>query len=80
VFLRRRVNFPQVGSQVWYASLVLMKVFYVLLVLSTVAVLVAVIAMWWRLRRHLRSSNEALKEALSEIQSEQELEHQSVER
>ncbi|HXB20312.1 MAG TPA: hypothetical protein VNV88_02965 [Candidatus Solibacter sp.] len=57
-----------------------MKVFYVLLVLSTVAVLVAVIAMWWRLRRHLRSSNEALKEALSEIQSEQELEHQSVER
>jgi fructose-specific phosphotransferase system IIC component len=48
----------------------------VLLVLSTVAVVVAVIAMWWRLRRHMRASNEALKQVLNEIQPE----HESVER
>jgi uncharacterized membrane protein YqjE len=58
----------------------MMKVFFVLLVLSTVAVLVAVIAIRWRLRRHMRSSNEALKQALNEIQPEHELEQESVER
>ncbi len=57
-----------------------MKIFFVLLVLSTVAVIVAAIAMWWRLRRHLRSSNEVLKEALSEIESQHEPEPESVER
>jgi len=43
-----------------------------LLVLSTAAVLVAAIAMWWRLRRHLRKSDEALEKALREIEPEQE--------
>ena len=42
---------------------------------SVVAVLVAAVAMWWRLRRHLRQSNEALKNALREIEPE----HESIE-
>jgi flagellar biosynthesis protein FlhB len=67
--------FQQGKGWVWYATPVLMKILFVLLVLSTVAVLVAVVAMWWRLRRHMRASNEALKQALSEIQPE----HESVE-
>jgi hypothetical protein len=33
-----------------------MRILYGLLVVSVAAVLVSVIAMWWRLRRHLRSS------------------------
>jgi integral membrane sensor domain MASE1 len=45
-----------------------MKALFVLLVLSTVAVLVAAVAMWWRLRRHLRRSDEALKNALKDIE------------
>jgi hypothetical protein len=49
-----------------------MKIFFVLLVLSTVAILIAVVAMWWRLRRHLRASNRALQQALSEIEPEHE--------
>lgn len=49
-----------------------MKALFLLLVLSTVAVLVAVVAMWWRLRRHLRQSDEALKNALEEIEPEHE--------
>lgn len=53
-----------------------MKFFFALLVLSTVALIVAAIAMWWRLRRHLRASNRALQQALSEIEPE----HESVER
>jgi len=47
--------------------------------LSTVAVLVAAIAMWWRLRRHLRKSDEALERALRELEAEHEPEHESVE-
>jgi len=56
-----------------------MKIFFVLLVLSTVAILVAVFAMWWRLRRHLHASDQALKKTLNEIQSLSEPEHESVE-
>jgi len=57
-----------------------MKALFVLLVLSTVTVLVAAIAMWWRLRRHLRKSDKALEQALREIQPEHEAEHESVEK
>ena len=32
-----------------------MKILYGLLVVSVAAVLASVLAMWWRLRRHLRS-------------------------
>ena len=56
-----------------------MKYLFLLLVLSTVAVLVAAIAMWWRLRRHLHKSDEALKRALREIEPEHEPQHESVE-
>jgi fructose-specific phosphotransferase system IIC component len=49
-----------------------MKALFVVLVLSTVTVLVAAIAMWWRLRQHLSKSDEALKNALQEIEPEQE--------
>lgn len=56
-----------------------MKALFVLLVLSTVAVLVAAIAMWWRLRRHLRRSDDALKKVLLEIEPEVKREHESVE-
>ena len=59
---------------------VLMKALFVLLVLSTVAVLVAAVAMWWRLRRHLHLSDEALKKVLQEIEPESKPERQSVER
>jgi len=57
-----------------------MKYLFVLLVLSTIAVLVAAIAMWWRLRQHLNKSDEALKKALQEIEPDHETEHESVER
>ena len=57
-----------------------MKYLFVLLVLSTIAVLVAAIAMWWRLRQHLNKSDEALKKALQEIEPDHEAEHESVER
>ena len=56
-----------------------MKIFFALLVLSTVAILVAVFAMWWRLRRHLQKSDQALKKTLNEIESMPEPEHESVE-
>lgn len=56
-----------------------MKALFVLLVLSTVTVLVAAIAMWWRLRRHLRQSDDALKKVLQEIEPEVKREHESVE-
>ena len=49
-----------------------MKVLFVLLVLSTLAVVVAVIAMWLRLRRHLRQSDEALRKTLQEIEPDRE--------
>jgi hypothetical protein len=57
-----------------------MKALFVLLALSTLAVLVAAIAMWWRLRRHLRRSDEALKKVLQEIEPQTRPEHESVER
>ena len=49
-----------------------MKALFVLLVLSTVALVVAVIATRLRLRRHLRQSNEALKNELQDIDQERE--------
>jgi uncharacterized membrane protein YciS (DUF1049 family) len=57
-----------------------MKALFVLLALSTLAVLVAAIAMWWRLRRHLRRSDEALKKVLQEIEPQTRPEHESVEK
>jgi len=56
-----------------------MTALFVLLVVSTLAILVAAIAMWWRLRRHLRQSDEALKKVLQEIEPETKPEHESVE-
>jgi uncharacterized membrane protein YqjE len=58
-----------------------MKVLFGLLVVSTVAVVVAAIAMWWRLRKHLNKSDEALKQVLQEIQPkhEPEAENEPVE-
>ena len=52
-----------------------MKILFAVLVISVVAVLVAAVAMWWRLRRHLRQSDQALKNALREIEPE----HESIE-
>lgn len=57
-----------------------MKALFVLLVLSVLATLVAAIAMWWRLRRHLHQSDEALKKVLQEIVPETKPEQESVER
>ncbi|HKD14160.1 MAG TPA: hypothetical protein VKE71_06385 [Candidatus Angelobacter sp.] len=57
-----------------------MKYLFVLLVLSTVAILVAALAMWWRLRRHLSKSDEALKKVLQEMEPEQEPEREAVEK
>ena len=57
-----------------------MKALFVLLVLSTGAVVVAAIAMWWRLRQHLNKSDEALKQALQEIEPKPEAESEPVER
>ena len=57
----------------------LLKALFVLLVLSTVALVVAVIATRLRLRRHLRQSNEALKSELQDIDRERE-EREPVER
>ena len=62
-------------GRVWYATGVPMKTLFVILVLSVVAVLIAALAMWWRLRHHLRQSDEALKNALREIEPE----HESIE-
>lgn len=49
-----------------------MKALFVLLMLSTVAIVVAAIATRWRLHRHLRRSDEVLRETLEEIEAEQE--------
>ena len=57
-----------------------MKYLFVLLVLSTVAILVAALAMWWHLRRHLAKSDEALKKVLQEMEPEQEPEREAVEK
>ena len=57
----------------------LMKALVGLLELSTVALVVAAIAMRLRLRRHLRDSNAAFKEELQEMDREQEQEPEQVE-
>jgi len=70
------------GTRLWYPNGEPMKYLFALLVLSTVTVVVASIAMWWRLRRHLKSSDEALKKALLEIEPlhEPEPEREPVEK
>lgn len=50
-----------------------MTVLYVILVLSTVAVLWAVIATALRVRRQLRASETALRKALDEIEEERKV-------
>lgn len=55
-----------------------MKALFVLLVLSTLALVIAAIAMWWRLRRHLHQSDQALSQVLEQIESETKPEHESV--
>jgi nitrogen fixation-related uncharacterized protein len=57
-----------------------MKALFVLLVLSMAAILVAAIAMWWRLRRHLHQSDEAVEKILQEMEAETKPEHEPVER
>jgi cbb3-type cytochrome oxidase maturation protein len=57
-----------------------MKALFALLVLSTLAVIVAAVAMWWRLRRHLHDSDEALEKVLQEMETETKPEHDTVER
>jgi hypothetical protein len=49
-----------------------MKILFIILALSLGATLLIVVAMWWRLRWHLRRSDDALKKALAEIQPEHE--------
>ena len=49
-----------------------MKILFIVLVLSLGAILVTVMAMWLRLRWHLRRSDRALKNALADIQQEHE--------
>ncbi|MBZ5530147.1 MAG: hypothetical protein LAO20_01830 [Acidobacteriia bacterium] len=49
-----------------------MKVLFALLVVSVAAIMVTVVAMWLRLRWHLRRSNKGLQHALGEIQPEHE--------
>lgn len=56
-----------------------MKALFVLLVLSTLAVVIAAIAMWWRLRKHLHPSDEMLKQVLEEMEPQSRPEHESVE-
>jgi hypothetical protein len=58
---------------------VLVKALFVLLVLSTLALVVAAIAMWLRLRRHLRQSDAVLEKALREIEPETKPEQEPVE-
>lgn len=53
-----------------------MKILFLILLLSVGAILVTVVALWWRLRWHLRRSDHALKNALAEIQPE----HESIEK
>ena len=45
----------------------LMRVLFFILALSVGAILIAVGAMWWRLRWHLNRSDAALKDALKDI-------------
>jgi len=50
----------------------LMQILVVIAVLAFLTVFGVLGAMWWRLRRHLRHSDQALQQALKEIQPEQE--------
>lgn len=47
-----------------------MRILFYVFVLSLGAILLAVGAMWWRLRWHLRRSNAAMKDALADIQQQ----------
>jgi len=50
------------------------KVLYILLVIGTGLVLWAALAIYWRVRRHMRaSSDHGLREARGEIQREQKV-------
>ncbi len=49
-----------------------MKALFIILVLSVGVTVVTAGALWWRLRRHLRRSDDALKNTLREIQPEHE--------
>jgi hypothetical protein len=49
-----------------------MKILFIILTISLGAILLTVVAMWWRLRWHLRRSDNALKNALAEIHPEHE--------
>lgn len=49
-----------------------MRILFIVLVLSVGAILVVVSGMWLRLRWHLRRSDQALKNALADIQREHE--------
>ena len=49
-----------------------MKILFLILLLSVGAILVTVVALWWRLRWHLRRSDDALKNTLAKIQPEPE--------
>lgn len=46
----------------------LMKILFAIAVLALLAIFIVIGAMWWRLRRHLRHSDQALQQALAEIQ------------
>ncbi|HLW54112.1 MAG TPA: hypothetical protein VKW06_14840 [Candidatus Angelobacter sp.] len=50
----------------------MMKILFIILLLSVGATLVTLAAMWLRLRWHLRRSDHALKNALADIQQEHE--------
>jgi uncharacterized membrane protein YqjE len=49
-----------------------MQILAVIAGLAFLTVFAVLGAMWWRLRRHLRHSDQALQQALEEIQPEQE--------
>jgi hypothetical protein len=68
-----RYPFFQTGPRRWSGMLPLpMKYLVLLLVISVGASLVVAVAVWLRLRWHLRRSDEALKNTLAEIQPEHE--------
>lgn len=50
----------------------LMQILLVIAGVAFLAVFVVIGAMWWRLRRHLRKSDQALQQALVEIQPDHE--------
>jgi hypothetical protein len=55
----------------------LMKILFAILAVSLVAILVTVVALLWRLRWHLRRSrsDDALKNALTEIEPAEKTNH-----